>query len=194
MKLQHVIILIFTLTLLSIAVLVSLNIHGQKKERILVLNKIEQLQQLVTAKQIYREVIYSKETKDFLWIPLKNKEFLFALDYIITAGIDISKGFKVEDRDGYKLITLPKAEIFSIDADDTSIKEYFIKQRFSKLNRDDYFQLIKESKLSILSGDSINTLLIESEVNAKTLLKSLLQVSDIIVEVEFSNKVIKVLK
>lgn len=194
MKLQHVIILIFTLTLLSIAVLVSLNIHGQKKERILVLNKIEQLQQLVTAKQIYREVIYSKETKDFLWIPLKNKEFLFALDYIITAGIDISKGFKVEDRDGYKLITLPRAEIFSIDADDTSIKEYFIKQRFSKLNRDDYFQLIKESKLSILSGNSINTLLIESEVNAKTLLKSLLQVSDIIVEVEFSNKVIKVLK
>ncbi len=194
MKSKPIIIFIITLIILSITLLISLNIERHKKEQKVVLNKIEQLQQLVTAKQIYREVIYSKETKDFLWIPLKNKEFLFALDYTITAGIDISKGFKVEDRDGYKLITLPRAEIFSIDADDTSIKEYFIKQRFSKLNRDDYFQLIKESKLSILSGNSIDVLLNESEENAKELLKSLLQVSDIIVEVEFSNRVIKVLK
>lgn len=194
MKLRSIIFLVLFIITVSILTVLGLKSYGQKNEQKILLNQIEQLQQLVTAKQIYREVIYSKETNDFLWIPLKNKEFLIALDYTITAGIDISKGFKIEDRDGYKLITLPKAEVISIDADDTSIKEYFIKQRFSKLNRDDYFQLIKESKISILSGDSITNLLKESEINAKNLLKSLLQITDITVEVEFSDSVIKVLK
>ena len=93
MKLKPIIILIITFLIISTVAVIFLKIKDEKKEQILVLNKIEQLQQLVTAKQIYREVIYSKETKDFLWIPLANKEFLFALDYTITAGIDISRGF-----------------------------------------------------------------------------------------------------
>lgn len=183
-----VVIIIFVLTIFG------LRINSNKKEQKQILNKIEQLQQLVTAKQIYREVIYSKESKDFLWIPLANKEFLFALDYTLTAGIDISKGYKTEKKDEYFIITLPKAQIFSIDADDTTIKEYFVKQRFTKLNRDDYFKLIKESKESILLGDSVKILLEESEINARILLQSLLQITGIRVEVEFSDSVIKVLK
>lgn len=168
--------------------------RNQKKEENLILNKIEQLQQLVTAKQIYREIIYSKETKDFLWIPLVNKEFLFALDYTITAGIDISKGYNITDENEYKIITLPRAEIISIDADDTSIHEYFAKQRFSKLNRDDYFELIEESKQTIISGESIEELLRESEENARLLLENILTIKDINAKVEFSNNVIKVLR
>ncbi|QEN04873.1 DUF4230 domain-containing protein [Thiospirochaeta perfilievii] len=191
MKKIHIIIITISIILLIIFVTLRVKSYREKRSKDLIFSKIEQLQQLVTAKQIYREVIYSKETKDFLWIPLANKEFLFALDYTITAGIDINKGYTVTNKSGYKLITLPKAEIFSIDADDTSIKEYFTKQRFSTLNKDDYFLLIQESKQSIIEGESIKRLLYESESSAKELLKNLLEISGEAVEVEFSNSVLR---
>lgn len=191
MKFKSVSTVLFIALIFIASITVLSKINTTKRENAIVLNKIEQLQQLVTAKQIYREVIYSKETGDFLWIPLKNKEFLFALDYTITAGINVSKGYSVRENNGYKTITLPRAEIISIDADDTTIKEYFVKQRFSTLTRDDYFQLITDSKQTILLGDSIESLLLESEENARILLLSLLQIANIDVQVDFSNRVIK---
>lgn len=167
------------------------NYMATKSRDITVLNQIEEIKELITARQIYREIIYSKETKDILWIPILNKEFLISLDYNITAGIDISKGYKITKAHREVTITLPRAEILSIDADDTSIKQYFIKERFSKLQRDDYFIMIQESKKKILEGESIKTLLAESENNAKDILTTLLQISGITVNVKFSNTVIR---
>lgn len=156
-----------------------------------VLNQIEQIEDLITAKQIYREILYSKETKDFLWIPLSNKEFLISVNYIVTAGIDISKGYEVNRQNNIITITLPKADVLSIDADDSSIKEYFIKKRFSELYRDDYFSMIQESKEEILKGESIKILLEESEKSAKTVLETLLGLSGLNVKVKFSNQFIR---
>ena len=157
-----------------------------------ILNQIENIEELTTAKQIYREILYSKESKDFLWIPLSSKEFLISLDYIVTAGIDISKGYKVIRENGKITVILPRAEVFTIDADDSSIKEYFIKKRFSELYRDDYFTMIQESKEKISQGDSIDILLEESEKSAKTVLETLLRVANLRVNIEFSNSVIRI--
>ncbi len=160
-------------------------------EENIIFNKIELLEELATAKQIYREIIYSKKTADFLWIPISSKEFLISIDFSLTAGIDISKGFSVDEKDGYTLITLPKGELLSIDAVDSSITEYFTKQRFSNINREDYVTVIQETKDEILKSDNIKTLISECEESAKDILTTLLQISGISVKVHFSDDIIK---
>lgn len=180
-----------TIILFLITIFFLFNYRKNRQINNEILNQIEQIEDLITAKQIYREILYSKETKDFLWIPLSNKEFLISVNYIVTAGIDISKGYEVNRQNSIITITLPKADVLSIDADDSSIKEYFIKKRFSELYRDDYFSMIQESKEEILKGESIKILLEESENSAKTVLETLLGMSGLNVKVKFSNQFIR---
>ena len=89
---------------------------------------------------------------------------------------------------------IPKAEIFSIDAKDSSLIEHKIEQRFMDITRDDYFKIINQSKEDILQREEINELLKLAEENCSLILKNLLLVSGIDVDVSFSNKVIEVKK
>lgn len=173
-----------SVTLLLILILVSI-MGIRSRERAHILNRLEKLEQLVTAKQIYKEVLYLKKTEDFLWIPLKHREFLISVKYNITAGIDISRGYDISRVSGKYIIKLPRAEVFSIDADDKSIKEYFIKERFSQVKRDDFFSMIQDSKSEIIAGEEIKDLLNLAENNAARLFISLMQMTNINVEVEF---------
>lgn len=174
-----------------ISIYLLINYKTKKSEDNKIFNQIENIEELVTAKQIYREILYSKETKDFLWLTLSNKEFLISINYIVTAGIDLSKGYSVSRKNKIITITLPKAEILTIDADDASIKEYFVKERFSELYMDDYFSMIQDSKEDILKGDAIESLLQDSERNAKDVLGTLLHLSGIHVEIKFSDSTIR---
>lgn len=189
MKLK--IIIITVVLIILITTLTIFSIKNKELEDRVVFNKIEQLEQLATAKQIYREIIYSKKTADFLWMPITSKEFLISIDFSLTAGIDISKGYEVDNKNGYFLITLPKGELLTIDAVDSSITEYFTKQRFSTINRDDYFKIIQNTKNVIIKSDTTKDLISECEDNAKEILKSILQVSGIVVDIKFSDSVIK---
>lgn len=180
-----IIIIISTLILLSYFYLNKRRIIEEE----IVYSKILQMQELATAKQIYKEIIYSQTTGDFLWLPVSKKEFLISLDYSVTAGIDINKGYRITRKRGFILITLPKGEILSIDALDTSIKQYFVKERFSSINKEDYFRPINESKKSILEGEEVKNLIIQCEENAAHILISLLKLTGINARVEFDSPV-----
>lgn len=179
--------------IIIISTLILLSYFYLKKRRTIeeeiVYSKILQMQELATAKQIYKEIIYSQTTGDFLWLPVSKKEFLISLDYSVTAGIDIKKGYRITRNRGFILITLPKGEILSIDALDTSIKQYFVKERFSSINKEDYFRPINESKKSILEGEEVKNLIIQCEENAAHILISLLKLTGINARVEFDSPV-----
>lgn len=179
----------FILLFIIISFVTALLFLNFKKRRAqedqIIYNRVEQLQELATAKQVYKEIIYSKTVKDILWLPLAEKEFLISLDYIVTAGIDLEKGYNIEHKTGKVIITLPKGEILSIDAVDSSINQYFIKERLTSINRDDFFAPINDSKKRILEKDEIEALLILCEKNAADILISLLKVSGIEARVEF---------
>ncbi len=183
---------IISIALSLICLAVFYNYTYEKEQQTQILNKIEQLQELATAKQIYREVIYSKENQDIFWMPIKNKEFLISLDYLVTAGVDISKGYTVQKKDGRMVITLPRGEILSIDAKDSSLIEHKIEERFMEISRDDYFIIINQSKEDILHREEINELLLLCEENCSLILKNLLLVASVEVDVNFSDSVIKV--
>ncbi len=190
MKLKYLIAIVVFLFILATAFFIFTKYETQQRQDKL-FSKIESINQLITAKQIYRDIIYLKETKDILWLPIKNKEFLISVDYVIQAGIDLSKGYKIENSKGITTLTVPEVEIFSIDADDSTINEYYSKQRFYKLTKDDFIKIIAQNKERILKGSSISSLLELSRQNSRETLKRLLKTPNTETEIIFSNSVIR---
>lgn len=184
MKKRGIALTLLLLILISSVLYFFINNRQVKNE--IIHNKIVKVKELATAKQIYREIIYSKKTRDIFWIPVTEKEFLISVDYSIIAGIDLSKGYQIVHKPGYTLVTLPRGEVLSIDALDSTIKEYYIKEVLTSIKRNDYFTPINESKESILESESIKELLIQCENNAREILKALLHPAGINIKVEFS--------
>lgn len=153
--------------------------------------KLEDISIVTTGEDIYREVIYAKKTEDIFWIPIKNKEILFSIDYRITTGINLKKGFKVNNKGSYTELVLPHSEVISIDADDLSIKEYFTKERFSKIKKDDYFSIINKTKKDLINSEAIKELLLNSDINAERIFKTLYKIGGENVQISFESKVEK---
>lgn len=181
------------LTVLISGIILSLlllyNYRNREVKEKIIHDKIQKIEEIATAIQFYREIIYSQETQDLLWIPIGNKEFLISIDYKVLAGINLARGYMVEHKSDHTIITLPRGEILSIDALDESIEEIFIKERFLTISREDYFEPINQSKKRILQGENIPDLLIQCENNAERVLTDLLKVSGIDVKVVFSNSI-----
>lgn len=182
--------IITAILLLSIFLVFQIQLRPRIKERI-VTQKLEDISIITTGEDVYREIIYTKTTEDLFWMPIKNKEILFSVDYRITTGIDLQKGYKVKNHGLYTEIVLPPCEVLSIDADDLSIKEYFSKERFSKINRDDYFSIINQTKNDLKNSDALKDLLRNSEINAKKTINTLYKIGGENVKISFSNMVIK---
>lgn len=88
--------------------------------------RLRELRQLQTVSQTFRSVIYVEE-KNF-W--RGNKQVLFTLEYIVTAGVDFSEGLQIrENPDGTLHVRMPQGEIFSSDADETSIRQMFLREQ-----------------------------------------------------------------
>lgn len=181
-RVSTVLAILITLSLLFVAY----NLYYKPKvvERS-ISNKLEDINILTTGENIYKEVIYSRTTEDIFWIPVKNKEFLLSINYRIITGIDLSRGYNIVHNGSYIEVTIPKPEIIQIDADDLSIKEYFTKERFSDIKRDDYFSIINETKKELKESEEISDLLLESRDNAELIIKSLLEIGGNSIKVKF---------
>ena len=112
--------------------------------------KVRTLLELPTYEQNYREVIYLGEQASFLSIPTRDLRLLFSLDVTVEAGLDLRESFKVVPRGWQQLtITLPEPRILTLDADEESIQQYFIKEwglgtGFGRLDLYDEINVAKE--------------------------------------------------
>ena len=89
-------------------------------------HRLKDLRELKTVSQTYRSVIFVEE-KNF-W--RGNKQVLFTLEYVVTAGVDFSKGLEIRELpDGVIQVRLPGAGILSSDADETTIRQMFLKEQ-----------------------------------------------------------------
>lgn len=185
---KRVILSLSLLIILAIGTLLIYKLWYEPVRELKLRSKLEEISTLTTGVETYREIIYSKTTGDIFWIPLKNKEILFSIEYRIQTGIDLSRGYEIFFHRDFIEIVIPHSEIVSIDADDLSIKEYFVKERFSQISRDDYFSLINKTKGKLVKDDSIARILEESDKKAKTTIESLFRISGDSVKVSFTNK------
>lgn len=173
-------ILLLILSLLLIAASVYIFTGGQDRvSRTEVLEyRLRELRQLQTVSQTFRSVIYVEE-KNF-W--RGNKQVLFTLEYVVTAGVDFSEGLQIrENPDGSIHVRMPGAEIFSSDADEATIKQMFLQEQvlLNPIRMSDYIpQVIAQgeaNKQAALKGGILDL----AEANARLAVMRILNLGEL---------------
>ncbi len=143
--------------------------------------QIKAVLELPTYEYVYRDIIYISDQAEFLGIRHRDKQLLFAVDVHLQAGIDLTKGVTVKpaaSRPGEPRglsITLPTPEILVIDADETSITQYFKKEFGGEISRLEYYDEISNSKAQIRRDALERGILTQASENAASVVRSLLQ-------------------
>lgn len=138
--------------------------------------QVRDLLALSTYEYVYRDVIYLGEERSFIIFKTMDKRLLFSVDVVVRAGIDLRKGFSVEKLPGEEQairITLPKGEIFSVDADEGSITQYFAKEMGGEISRLEYYEEIDRKKADIRADAIQRGILSQAENNGKKIINRL---------------------
>ena len=98
--------------------------------------RVESLLELHTYEHRYRNLVYFGEERSFLFIKTVDRAVLFSVDIRVRAGVDLSEGVELTaDRFAADRIyvRLPAARILSVDADESTIAEYFIREQGGRI-------------------------------------------------------------
>ncbi|MCF6334858.1 MAG: DUF4230 domain-containing protein [Spirochaetales bacterium] len=140
-------------------------------------NQIKGILELPTVEYVYREVIYIGEEARFLGIKHLDKRLLFSIDLIITAGVDLSKGVEIRNISGGGIqLFLPEPEILLVDADETSIYQFFVKEWGGKVSRMDYYDEIVNSKENIVKDALSREILRKAKNNTQELVSRIFSI------------------
>lgn len=145
-------------------------------------SEVRDLLTLSTYEYVYRDVIYLGEERSFIIFKTMDKRLLFSVDVIVRAGINLRKGFSVEEMPGKEPaieITLPKAEIFSVDADERTIHQYFAKEMGGEISRLEYYEEIARKKDDINADAVKRGILAQAEKNGKKIINRLFSAAGI---------------
>lgn len=137
--------------------------------------RVSSVLELPTYEYVYRDVIYIADQASFLGIRHRDTQLLFAVDVRIQAGIDLQRGFSVQpDSSGNVNISLPAPEILIVDADESTIHQYFKKEFGGEINRLDYYDEIAAGKERIVKDALERGILDRAGQNAESLIHSVL--------------------
>jgi hypothetical protein len=161
--------ILFSVPAVVLVLFITLEIRDRKIEKAGL--RIRNLEELVTARQIYRNVIYS-EVKENLIV---DKRSLFTINYIVTAGVDLSGGLSLKAESGQVVVSYPSPGILSIDADESSIDEYFALERFGKIRQSDYLDIVFDEKERIRKEALDSELLQRADKNLQRLIRGILE-------------------
>jgi hypothetical protein len=142
-------------------------------------NRIREILNMPTFEHVYRDIIYLGEERKFLKIiPTMEKRLLFSINVHVKAGIDLSEGIEVVRKDkGVIQVYLPPAKILVIDADETSINQYFASAWGGEIERLDYYDEIGAAKEDIRLDALRRGILDNAEANGKKLLEKFLKLA-----------------
>lgn len=90
--------------------------------------QLRNLLQLSTAEYIYRQIGYLGEEKSFLFFKTMDKRLLYSVNIHVLAGVDLRDelGISVEPKDPRRVtVTLPSARVLQVDADESTLHQYF---------------------------------------------------------------------
>lgn len=138
--------LLFQLSLLVLC-FVGCNRKPPPPTTAVVENQVRAILELPLYEQYYRDIVYFGEEARFLGIRHVDTRVLFSIELRLQTGIDLAKGIEIrplgEDRIS---ILLPQPEILLVDADESTIREYFLKEFGKTIRRLDYYQEIERGK------------------------------------------------
>jgi len=141
-------------------------------------SRIREICEIPGYEHIYRDIIYIDEKTSFLAIPVVDKRLLFSVDVRVQAGIDLNEGFTVEKVSrGTIRVLLPPAQILLADADEQSIRQYFLKEFGGQVSRLEYYDEIQRKKNELIEDALKRGILNRAEANVKKVIENFLQLS-----------------
>lgn len=140
--------------------------------------RIREICEIPGYEHIYRDIIYLDEKTSFLAIPVVDKRLLFAVDVRIQAGLDLNDGFTVQPvtRDTVR-VTLPAPQILLADADEQSIRQYFLKEYGGRVSRLEYYDEIERKKGELVDDAIERGILSRAEANVHKIIENFLHLS-----------------
>lgn len=159
--------------------LFTLNLRDRKLDEYS--RRISDLKELVTVRHTYRNVIYTETRENFI----VDKRSLFAINYVVTAGVDLSAGVKIKADLNSIIVSYPYPVILSIDADESSIDQYYALERFGKLKQSDYLNVLYDEKVRIEEEALKSGILEQADNNLQRLISGILKeggIKDVIFE------------
>lgn len=148
---------------------------------------LKNILELPAYEQIYRDIVYVGEQRKVLFFTTSDKEVLFSIDIRVQAGIRNAGLIELEitgtAEDGRKVaaVSVPRAEILLVDADESSIEQYFIKEKGDVISRLEYYDEINRKKEELVNYAISKGLLKQADINAQQLIRSFLELSNIVV-------------
>lgn len=149
-----------------------------------VTQQIQALQHLVTREYHYRDVVYFSEVPRILGIPINPREILFHATIVVTAGVDLSQGLRVEPVRGQRnavSVVMPTAEIMHVDMNEHSIHQHFVRDSRGRLDWVHVSQAVMEARERNRADAITRGILREAERHAEVLIRQSLSAGDITV-------------
>ena len=111
--------------------------------------QIQQLSTFTTARFTYRDVVYFDRRSQVFGIPTGQQELLFSVEIHVVAGIDLMRDFEVQpdpDDPRRAFVTLPEPEIVRVDADERSLHQYMVRERWGRIDWLDVSEEVERAK------------------------------------------------
>jgi len=150
--------------------------------------QLTDLLELHTYEHIYRDVVYFGEEKSFLFVRTVDRRILFSIDIRVRAGIDLAHGLTIaQDKSDPERIyvQLPAAEILSVDADEKSINEYFIRELGGRIGLLEMTEQLEEVKIRTEADAIDRGILGRAETNARRIVRNFLTMAGF-TEIDFA--------
>jgi hypothetical protein len=152
----------------------------EKSDVVRLETKVRDLLELHTYEHIYRDIVYYGEKRSFLFIKTVDKNILFSIDVSVRAGIDFKEGFQLlrdEVSDNVIYVSLPPAKVLLTDADEESIRQYFVTESGSEIGLKEISSQLNEIKTEIEKDAVERGILIKAEENAKRVISNFLELA-----------------
>ncbi|MFQ3621321.1 MAG: DUF4230 domain-containing protein [Spirochaetales bacterium] len=126
----------------------------------------------------YREILYLGEEKSFLFLSTSSKEVLFSVEVRVQAGFDLktAPGVKKDKKNPKKVIlSLPSPQILLVDVDESTLYQYFVLERGTRIRRMDYSRELEAAKEKIVQDALNRGILTDAVTYARNTLEGVLR-------------------
>jgi hypothetical protein len=167
-----------------LAVLVLVFVGGclpvSRTELVRMENRIDSLLELHTYEHIYRDLVYFGEEKSFLFIKTVDRALLFSVNIRVRAGIDFAQGVTLtaDRRSPDRIyVRLPEPRVLGVDADESSIQEYFIREQGGRIGLLEISDQLDEAKRRTEEEAIERGILEQADANAREIIRGFLSMA-----------------
>ena len=142
--------------------------------------QIQAVLELHASEYRYRDLVYFDEERSVLFLKTVDRAVLFAVDIRVRAGIDLSHGVELSvDRFAAHRISvrLPPATILQADSDETSIREYFIREHGKSIGLLEVSEHIERATSRVAAEAVRRGILGDAEAHARRVVSGLLMMA-----------------